>query len=177
MRSRFAGEPVTVIRAGVSDAPGKLVGVTYYNTWTIAPVGSLSGRIASPSPGAQAIEGSEPFDVDLTTLDALVETLQLNDLAFVKIDVDGYEPQVLRGGKSTLKKLRPDVLLELSYIPQDMGEPNESFITSIYDSGYVLATFAGQVASAQQVLEHFPNHTSFDMLMVPVDRYPDWSHL
>jgi len=174
MRVRFSGYPVTVIQAGVSDAPGKLTGVTYYNCWTLAHPGELTGRIASPAPDAQAIEGTEPFDVDLTTLDALVDDLRINDLAFVKIDVDGYEPQVLRGGTRTFRELRPDVLIELSYLPHDMGESTEAFIANIYDLGYTLATLHGEIASAEQVLEHFPWNTSFDMLMVPVERYPDW---
>jgi FkbM family methyltransferase len=175
MRERFANAPVTVIQAGVSDAPGKLNGVTYYNCWTLARPGELSGRIAELSPDAQAIEGTVPFDVELTTLDAI--TLDLPDIAFVKIDVDGYEPQVLRGGERTFRELRPDVLIELSYLPHDMGESTEAFVAHIYDLGYTLATLHGEIASAEQVLEHFPWNTSLDMLMVPVERYPDWSHL
>jgi FkbM family methyltransferase len=177
MRERFLDSPVTVIQSGVSDKPGKLIGVTYYNAWTLAKPGVLTGRIAELSPDGIIAEGSEPFDVTLTTLDALVSDLKIDDLAFVKIDVDGYEPQVLRGGARTMRELRPYIFIELSYLPHDMGESVNDFIGNIYDSGYRLATFHGQVASAQQVIDNFPWHTSFDMLMVPVERCLDWPRL
>ena len=53
--------------------------------------------------------GSGAAEVELTTLDALAGE---HRLAFVKIDVEGYEEDVLRGGVRTLAS-RPTLLLEL----------------------------------------------------------------
>lgn len=59
-------------------------------------------------PEAQAVE---TIEVDAVTLDQLVAQRGLEpDL--LKIDVEGFEPDVLAGGEQTLSRLRPDLVLE-----------------------------------------------------------------
>ncbi len=175
LRAKFADDARVVVRAeGLSDAPGVLHGVKHHNCWTLARPGQFANRLQAVSPGAEAFEGTGTFDVTLTTLDALVDELRLDDLAFVKIDVDGYEPQVIRGARETLTRIRPSGLLELSYLPQDLGESIEDFIDEIYSLGYTLATLEGRTASRSVVLENFPWTTSLDMLMVPVEKVAEY---
>ena len=52
-------------------------------------------------------------EVAVTTLDEFVEARGLRRLDFMKIDVEGFEERVLRGGERTLRRLRPVVLLEV----------------------------------------------------------------
>jgi FkbM family methyltransferase len=52
-------------------------------------------------------------DVEVETLDRLVEREGLRRLDFVKIDVEGGELAVLRGGGATIDKFRPALLLEI----------------------------------------------------------------
>lgn len=172
MRQRFKDDPRVVVRqVGLSDAPSRLVGVMHHHSWCLAQPGQFKdeNRLHNLSPGAQAVEGSGVFDVDLTTLDEIVEEHQLTDLAFVKLDTDGYEPRVLRGARKTLSTLRPPFLLELSYMPQDFGDDIGAFLDDIYAQDYVLATMAGVVATRQQVWEQYPWHTSIDVIMLPVE--------
>ena len=56
-----------------------------------------SGRFAN-------VEWKEPITVDMTTLDALVS--RFGEPAFIKIDVEGYELEVLRGLSKRPKNLR-----------------------------------------------------------------------
>jgi FkbM family methyltransferase len=58
------------------------------------------------------LAGSEPVEVATTTLDAEVERVGLEP-AFVKVDVEGHELDVLRGGAATLAARRPVVLCEV----------------------------------------------------------------
>ena len=51
--------------------------------------------------------------VELTTLDALVDGLGLDRLAFVKVDVEGAEGALLDGAARTLARHRPALLLEI----------------------------------------------------------------
>lgn len=51
--------------------------------------------------------------IDIRPLDQLGAELQLERLDFIKIDVEGAELSVLRGGEATIRRHRPCVLLEL----------------------------------------------------------------
>jgi FkbM family methyltransferase len=48
------------------------------------------------------------------TLDVLVKELELKKVSFIKLDVDGFEWEVLQGARETLSKFRPTVLMEFA---------------------------------------------------------------
>lgn len=170
LRQRFADRPeVTVRQVGISDRVGHLSGVKFHNCWTLARPGEFDNRLHAVSPGAEDVEGAGLFDVALTTVDEIVESAGLSDVGFIKIDVDGYEARVLRGARQTLTRQRPPIMIELSYLIHDLGDSVPAFINEIYSSGYVVVTMAGEVATAAQVLDGFPWHTSFDVLMLPAE--------
>jgi FkbM family methyltransferase len=52
--------------------------------------------------------------VALTTLDAVVATLGLDRLDFIKADIEGWEVRLLHGGADTLRRFRPCLMLELT---------------------------------------------------------------
>jgi FkbM family methyltransferase len=69
------------------------------------------------NPGYSTIEDSaiqrpkESFDIKenikISKLDNIVNKLNLEKINFIKIDVEGYEIEVLKGGIETIKKFRP----------------------------------------------------------------------
>jgi FkbM family methyltransferase len=59
-------------------------------------------------------EGAALATVEVRTLDGIVNDLGLDRLDFVKIDTEGFEPQVLAGAGDVLQRLRPMVYLELN---------------------------------------------------------------
>lgn len=52
--------------------------------------------------------------VSLTTLDAVVMALGIDRLDLVKVDVEGWELRLLYGGKNTLQRFRPHLMIELA---------------------------------------------------------------
>ena len=52
------------------------------------------------------------IEVPVTTIDRFVMQERLTTVSLIKIDVDGLETEVLRGGLETLVRLRPDLLVE-----------------------------------------------------------------
>jgi hypothetical protein len=69
----------------------------------------------------------ETKTVTLTTLDRF----GLRDVAFVKIDVEGHEVEVLKGGMETFSRDRPVVLVEIK-------TKNLNEVTRFFDElGYV----------------------------------------
>lgn len=73
------------------------------------------------------------------TLDDLVRQEGLARVDFIKLDVDGYEGSVLRGGRATLERDHPAIILELS--PYQMAEKRDRFedlLALLRDCGYRL---------------------------------------
>lgn len=52
--------------------------------------------------------------VPVTTVDAFVETHGVKRLDFIKIDIEGFEIDALRGASATLARLQPTVLVEFN---------------------------------------------------------------
>ena len=57
--------------------------------------------------------GQMGVDVEVQTLDAVCAAADLARLDFIKIDVEGAELQVLKGGEDSIKRFRPTLLVEI----------------------------------------------------------------
>jgi FkbM family methyltransferase len=81
-------------------------------------VPSIDGRLYSTratlndhdEPGQS---GVEELDVEVRTLDDLVADLRLRRIDVLKVDVEGHELELLAGGRRTIRRLRPVVLIEI----------------------------------------------------------------
>jgi FkbM family methyltransferase len=104
LRSNIAANRVNnvdVVEAAVTDYTGR------------AAIYDLSPELAAhPRDVSFNALGGRPIDVEAVTLDSLCKRYQLTELALVKIDVEGFEVQVLRGMASTLRQLRPLIIFE-----------------------------------------------------------------
>jgi len=104
LRERLSGTPqVTVVRSAVAAVPG--VGRIV--------VPDIAGDVPEPSLGSlrrDATAGSRGDEVPVTTLDAYCGAF--DRLAFVKVDAEGGDLDVLVGGRKTLERLRPVVQVE-----------------------------------------------------------------
>jgi len=74
--------------------------------------------------GAAYINNAGEVEIELTTLDDFVARNRLSRLDFVKIDVEGLEVSVLRGGERSLIAHKPVLLVEL--MPQQLRRAGSS---------------------------------------------------
>jgi FkbM family methyltransferase len=144
---------VTVIQSAVSATAGMLA--FYVNREFAA--GSLVVEQASPVlrahlDTADSADGPPPLDPTTTpwgdfekvaavTLDDFAEAM--NRLDIIKIDTEGHDMQVLRGGADTLMRLRPTVLMEFSSLAltlHDSTLPAEALTTirTTFDHVFVI---------------------------------------
>jgi FkbM family methyltransferase len=80
--------------------------------------GPVTGRsfleVGSAGQGSNAeFQGQIGVDVEVQTLDGVCAAAELTRLDFVKIDVEGAELQVLKGGQASIERFRPALLVEI----------------------------------------------------------------
>ena len=83
----------------------------------------------------------EQINVELTTIDSL----NLQKLDFMKIDVEGYEPNVIKGGMDTFARCKPVIVLECW--ANHHGQVNENYTRMLFrdllEIGYDLIHIQG----------------------------------
>ena len=77
---------------------------------------------SSALPSASGDQPVEQLEVRLSTLDAVMRDVEFPPSALLKLDLQGYELEALRGGPATLDRMR-HVLLEIALRPAYVGEP------------------------------------------------------
>ena len=101
---------------------------TIYASWP------LDGRDVHPKLRAQA---KTTFGAEATTLDQLIQNEAIERVDFIKLDVDGHEGTVLRGGRGVLRRDRPAIIFELSpYILAEAGDSATELLKLLHDLGY-----------------------------------------
>jgi FkbM family methyltransferase len=101
-----------------------------------------TGRLTADDVGSgfSRIEASEKSSVvSVTTIDALAAEHSLDRVALIKIDVEGWEPAVLRGAATVLRTSRPALIFEYdpAYVERS-GAGGDELVTWLRDFGYRL---------------------------------------
>ncbi|MGE3703564.1 MAG: FkbM family methyltransferase [Hyphomicrobiaceae bacterium] len=99
---------VSVHRVALSNSTGKSIfRIPYINNRYFDTRGTLESYTEDAQTNTRSIE------VDVMTLDAFCAKNGIDKLDFIKIDVEGHEWSVLKGGETTLRKCRPLCLVEI----------------------------------------------------------------
>jgi FkbM family methyltransferase len=121
---RIVAEQILLVEAGSSPPPAAL-----YSSWPLRTQADVHathrGRLMDTT-GARTL-----------TLDEHVEGAGLRKVDFIKLDVDGHECPVLRGGAATLRKHRPVLVMELApYVHVELGHRLEDCFDALLSQGY-----------------------------------------
>lgn len=57
---------------------------------------------------------NNPYNEGTTTIDNFIENSNIEDLSFIKIDVEGFELRVLNGAEKTINKFNPVMVIEIN---------------------------------------------------------------
>jgi len=60
-----------------------------------------------------------PEEVSITTIDDFAKERSLERVDFIKVDAEGYEKQILRGAKETIRRFRPILAVSAYHFPND----------------------------------------------------------
>lgn len=124
---------VEVIPYALSDAPGRAELFT-----DAARYGETNkNNCGLTSLVKSEIRGTKIGETEVSTLDELVSSKNLDRLDLIKIDVEGSEPAVLRGGLATLEKFKPMILIELNAETlEGAGSSVQEVVATLESLGY-----------------------------------------
>lgn len=120
---------VSVRQVMLVDRAGAAVPGSLYSSWPLVQEVDINrkhgGRLMDTN-GASAM-----------TLDAFLEEEGIEAVSLIKLDVDGHECTVLRGGRKTLARCRPSIVMELApYALEEAGDSVERLIDILNGVGY-----------------------------------------
>jgi FkbM family methyltransferase len=98
-------------------------------------------------------------DIDIQTLDGLIESVGLTRLDFIKIDVEGAELHVLEGGQHAIETFRPAMLIEIEDRHAARYQVSGSDVTAwLLARGYTMHTWQGGWQEAASICAHARNY-------------------
>src|SRR5258705_5503153 len=132
-------------------------------------VGSSCGTVSMPD--LEKLISHNYSGVSLGTGDNTAEMLTIDSLSltnvnFIKIDVEGFEREVIKGARETIKRCRPFL-----YVENDRPENSSQLISDIADLGYQLYWHRPMLFSKANFRRNphnlFPAILSINMICVP----------
>jgi FkbM family methyltransferase len=100
------------------------------------------------------------------TVDDLLHSEGVQRLDFMKLDVDGWEMEVLRGARQTLSTLKPAIIFELApYSLEERGHTGRALLDELASHGYRFSELNGTyVADPNRLLERIPHGAGHNLI-------------
>jgi FkbM family methyltransferase len=78
-------------------------------------------------------------EVSGTNICKTLDSFELTEVGFIKLDCEGYEPYILKGAEQTIKKYRPVILMEeKNYSKRYYGEEGNLAVDLLLSWGYTM---------------------------------------
>ncbi len=90
-------------------------------------------------PEGAVAETHDEIQVEVDTLDNLAERIELKNDVLIKLDAEGFDLEVIRGGKQTLERSAA-IIVESTFFPTPYGEDCPTFeeiLATLAELGYV----------------------------------------
>jgi FkbM family methyltransferase len=153
---RVRAEQAMLVSEAGAAAPAEI-----YSSWPLVPGGDVHpehrGRLMSTGPARS------------TTLDAYLAEEGVDQVDFIKLDVDGAEPEVLAGGQATISRSAPTIVMELAPYIYEGTDGFGRLVSFLRDHDYTvkhLRTGRALVLDAEALYRQIPSGSSMNVLCV-----------
>jgi len=134
----------------------------------------ISGSSASSARNLHPTESSIELEVPVTTLDTLLNSLNIQNCELIKVDVEGAELMVIQGALDSVKRFKPVIFLELlrKWSAQFNYTPNE-LLEILLPLGYRCFAVSEQLPEIFEISE---TTIETNFLFVPERKFSDFNH-
>jgi len=164
---RYRNDPLIEVRdIGLSDEVTRLnLHVPSYRGFVYDGLGSLDFDAAKSWISSKTVYFFHPEHLVVNSYECAIETLDMQNIEnpiFIKIDVEGTEYQVLKGGIETLRKFEPILLIEGFHEKPDVAELSAPL-------GYEPYTFDGKslIAGASETSTFLITRSRMNAILAP----------
>ena len=129
---------IVVEPIGLSDAKNEAVECKFRASFKVSSksTGAINGNL-----NQEWMEACDDVIVDFQTIDSYVDCHKISKIDLIKLDVDGYEAKVIRGGESSIKRFNPIIVMEIAPDwARANGEDIRETIEFLVGVGYVFST-------------------------------------
>ena len=153
---------ITLINTFVSDKVTKFDTSATYSSWKLS-----SDDVNKHQTHGGTKNSSE--GVGVVTLDEVVEKEKIQRLDFLKIDTDGHEFYVLKGGKEAIAKFKPVIVFEVgAYLLKERGIDFKEFLDFFKKLNYQLfCTQTNREVAADNYQQTIPLNFTTDIIAIP----------
>lgn len=123
IKNKHLEKQVKILPFAVSDSIGK---ASFYQT---------DDNAYSSLKDTQRKEVIDKIEVDVITIDEFMIREKLNQIDLIKIDVEGFDTEVIKGGLKTFVEYRPDIFIEIYKGINSNPDPLET-INLLLNIGY-----------------------------------------
>jgi FkbM family methyltransferase len=121
---------VTACHCFLTDTDTARVPSAIYSSWPLEPREGLHAKHLGHEMKTESAQAR--------TLDGILAEVADRNVQLVKLDVDGFECDVLRGATRLLREVRPIFVMELSpYVLEEHGTSLEQLLSYFIPNGYV----------------------------------------
>lgn len=168
----FEPDPVNFKQCEVNKELNSYPGVTFFNFALGEEQTSVVMQLGERNRGGNSIVNNTTNEkcsirIDLKSMDEFAKEKNLEKISIVKIDVEGYELNVLKGAVNCLRKYRPTLYIEIdeSHLKRQNHTPQDIF-NFLQDHGYMIHDTDGNPVSIDK------NYSGchFDIICEPADK-------
>lgn len=110
---------VVVVEKGVWDREDKLTLLEHPTSGTADYIAGAGDRRHLHGRPHAKVEGQTTVTVPLTTIDKLVEELNLGRVDVIKLDIEGAEQRAIMGAEKTIARYKPRLAVAAYHLPDD----------------------------------------------------------
>jgi FkbM family methyltransferase len=157
---------VTLVQAMLMGSPQAALAEEIPSSWLF--------KIPETAHAQHAGVGKSTSGAKVMTLDTLVAQLALPSVDFVKLDVDGFEVEVLRGARQVLAKYQPTIFFEHApYLLAEKGYDPAEMTALLRQAGYRFVDLRGRPFSADgRGVPEIPAGASAHVMATPSETTP-----